>query len=100
MSYFIGVRTNAPKNKKERALQEAIKKYGNTTTDLFFDELVKGFQQLVDSANATYRSKEAKLRADSYEENGHLSISDDNIVIYLTKIKGYVRHDFAIQTQI
>lgn len=100
MSYFISVRTNAPKTKKDKALQDFITKFRNTTTDLSFDDLVKHFQKIIDKANARYRSKEAKLRVSSYEENGHLSISDDDIVIYLTKIKGYVRHDFAIQTQI
>ena len=59
------------------------------------------FQRIIDSANeANKRSKEAKMNcypSTSGYLSASLAISEDNIRICLTHIKGYVRPDFAVQ---
>ena len=101
MAYFIKVECKAHKNKKDKALQKVVEKFDNTTTDMSFADLVLNFQGIVDSANmADKRSKEATMKCyppmDDYL-NASLAISGDNISICLTHIKGYLRHDFAVQ---
>lgn len=106
MGFFVTVRSIAPKNKKDAALQKAFEKYHNTTTELAFQDLKKHFQKIVDTANAeNKRSSEAIMKsyAPGHVEgypNGSFEISGGNIFIVCTHIKGYIRSDFAVQTQI
>lgn len=102
MAYFIRVSTNAPRNNKEKALQKATEKYNDTITDLSFDELKEGFKRIVDAENeANKRSKEANLNvytSDAYHKHGLFSISDGNISISCTLVKGTIVLPFGIQT--
>lgn len=106
MAFFITIRCNHPQNKKQEVLQKTIGNFDCTTTDNTFEQLCEHFKKIVSKANEMdKRSKEVKIEVYApYQHgssgDGSIHIAEGVIILYFTQVKGIIRHDFAVQTQL